>query len=401
MGYQLAMSAEIYDWLAELRYSDPPAARQAAQALAALADSGDGLGPPLVTPVDGRLRPDELGPALDGRYQAWLEELNATRRQVAEAATRRKQLERRLAQAELSPDPVELRDRLVAASEQEQRLVKASQREQLRADAFRTRREVLKAALVAAQAGQVIDPGGAAARLDEITDQIEQELNLAAVAEGLMELRPGAPADSSIRILFGVEPPGTALLIAVLEGPEAVRDHYREAILLASEVLQDARAGTPDAEEHTFANAPAFLAEFFPLSTRAGQLHHVELWVPDLARAVAEWGWLLTSLGYEQFQDWEAGRSWTLGGTYLVVEQSPAMTAPDHDRLRPGLNHLAFHAGPRTQVDRLTAQAPEHGWTLLFPDRHPHAGGPAHYAAYLTNTDGYEVELVADDPAAP
>ena len=130
------------------------------------------------------------------------------------------------------------------------------------------------------------------------------------------------------------------------------------------------------------------------MNTRPGRLHHVELWVPDLPRAIAEWGWLLTSLGYEQFQDWEAGRSWNLDGSYLVVEQSPAMTAPGHDRLRPGLNHLAFHAGPREQVDKLTAEAPEHGWTLLFPDRHPHAGGPDHYAAYLTNTDAYEVELL-------
>ena len=45
-----------------------------------------------------------------------------------------------------------------------------------------------------------------------------------------MELRPGAPADSDIRILFAVEPPGTALLIAVLEGRDAVQDHYREAV---------------------------------------------------------------------------------------------------------------------------------------------------------------------------
>jgi hypothetical protein len=34
-------------------------------------------------------------------------------------------------------------------------------------------------------------------------------------------------------------------------------------------------------------------------------------------------------------------------------------------------------------------------WTLLFPQAHPYAGGPDHYAAYLTNTDGFEVELVA------
>ena len=34
-------------------------------------------------------------------------------------------------------------------------------------------------------------------------------------------------------------------------------------------------------------------------------------------------------------------------------------------------------------------------WTLLFPDRHPHAGGPDSYAGYLANADGFEVELVA------
>ena len=39
--------------------------------------------------------------------------------------------------------------------------------------------------------------------------------------------------------------------------------------------------------------------------------------------------------------------------------------------------------------------APDHGWRLLFPDRHPFAGGDDHYAAYLENREGYEVELVA------
>ena len=38
-----------------------------------------------------------------------------------------------------------------------------------------------------------------------------------------------------------------------------------------------------------------------------GSLHHVELWVPDLGRACAEWGWLLTELGYSVFQDWPQG----------------------------------------------------------------------------------------------
>jgi len=129
--------------------------------------------------------------------------------------------------------------------------------------------------------------------------------------------------------------------------------------------------------------------------TTHGTLHHVELWVPSLGRAVASLGWLLERLGYDVHQDWDAGRSWRLGPTYLVVEQSPALTAGRHDRCRPGLNHLAFHVEDAATVERLTAEAAGHGWRLMFPDRHPYAGGTRHYAAYLENEDGFEVELVA------
>jgi catechol 2,3-dioxygenase-like lactoylglutathione lyase family enzyme len=127
----------------------------------------------------------------------------------------------------------------------------------------------------------------------------------------------------------------------------------------------------------------------------AGLLHHVELWVPDLDRTVASWGWLLGELGYEPFQRWTDGVSFRLGPTYLVFERSMDLAPGPHERTRAGLNHLAFHVAGRTQVDALAAAAPGHGWSLLFADRHPHAGGPDHYAAYLEDADGYEAELVA------
>jgi len=128
-----------------------------------------------------------------------------------------------------------------------------------------------------------------------------------------------------------------------------------------------------------------------------GTLHHLELWVPDFARAARSWGWLLAELGYAQDQTWANAVSWKhpQNDAYLVLEQSPDMHAIPHDRHRPGLNHLAFHAGDRAMVDRLTTESGAHGWTLLFADRHPHAGGPDHYAAYLADEDGFEVELVA------
>ncbi len=126
-----------------------------------------------------------------------------------------------------------------------------------------------------------------------------------------------------------------------------------------------------------------------------GVLHHLELWVPDLERAEKSFGWLLGALGCTPYQHWEHGRSWRLGAFYVVVEQSPALTGGTHERCRPGMNHVAFRVEGRAAVDALVEAAPEHGWQLMFPDRHPYAGGAGHYAAYLENEDGFEVELVA------
>ncbi|MGY5885470.1 VOC family protein [Modestobacter lacusdianchii] len=127
-----------------------------------------------------------------------------------------------------------------------------------------------------------------------------------------------------------------------------------------------------------------------------GVLHHIELWVPDLGRATRSWGWLLGSLGARPFQAWEHGRSWRWAdGSYVVVERSPALAGDRHERRAPGMNHVAFWAGSPAELDALVAEAPAHGWALLFGDRHPFAGGPDHRAAYLADADGYEVELVA------
>jgi len=127
-----------------------------------------------------------------------------------------------------------------------------------------------------------------------------------------------------------------------------------------------------------------------------GGLHHLEVWVGDLAAARASWGWLLGELGWTVGDDWGHGLAWELGAVYLVVEAGPDVLTGVHERRRPGVNHLAFHGGSRAQVDALVAAAGAHGWELLFADRHPYAGGPDRYAAYLADGQGFEVELVAD-----
>lgn len=131
------------------------------------------------------------------------------------------------------------------------------------------------------------------------------------------------------------------------------------------------------------------------LPTRPRGVHHVELWVADLAATEKTFGWLFGELGWHEYQRWDRGVSWRHGDSYVVVEDSPGRTGDRHERMAPGLNHLALHAGDRETVDRIVGSAGDHGWRLMFADRHPHAGGPDHYAAYLENADGFEVELVA------
>lgn len=127
----------------------------------------------------------------------------------------------------------------------------------------------------------------------------------------------------------------------------------------------------------------------------AGQLHHVEIYVSDLARSAAFWGWFLGELGYTVFQQWPQGVSYKLGGTYLVfVQTGIRFREPAFHRCHTGLNHLAFHAATRAQVDELTRELRVRGIPILYPDRHPHAGGPDTYAVFFEDPDRIKVELV-------
>jgi catechol 2,3-dioxygenase-like lactoylglutathione lyase family enzyme len=129
---------------------------------------------------------------------------------------------------------------------------------------------------------------------------------------------------------------------------------------------------------------------------RPGQLHHVELYVSDLECSTAFWSWFLGELGYEPFQSWDGGRSYRLDATYLVFVQTEAThLEPAYHRKRTGLNHLAFHAASREQVDELTAALRERGVPVLYEDAHPHAGGPDTYAVFFEDPDRLKVELVA------
>lgn len=124
-------------------------------------------------------------------------------------------------------------------------------------------------------------------------------------------------------------------------------------------------------------------------------LHHVTLWVPDLERAEQSWSWLLGELGYTRDRSVDDVLLYRHEGDFAVALEQSSDMVPGmlYSRLRPGLNHLAFHVESHDALKAITARAARYGWSAIPTDRHPIAGSAS--VAYLEDRDGFEVELVA------
>lgn len=129
-------------------------------------------------------------------------------------------------------------------------------------------------------------------------------------------------------------------------------------------------------------------------AAQPGMLHHIEIYVANLARSAQFWGEFLEWLGWAPFQSWDKGRSWLLHSTYIVfVQAEEEFLGHGYHRKRVGLNHLAFHvAGDAfdTTVHLLLSL----GATLLYPEQHPYAGGPDYKAAFFEDPDRIKIEIV-------
>ncbi len=130
-----------------------------------------------------------------------------------------------------------------------------------------------------------------------------------------------------------------------------------------------------------------------------GIIHHIEIYVSDLEKSIIFWKWLLTEeFSYTVFQKWDEGISFKLADTYIVfVQSTPQYLSNAYNRKNTGLNHLAFHCDSRQFVDELTHELRAKNISLLYPDKHPFAGGKHYYAVFFEDPDRIKVEVVAKD----
>jgi phage shock protein A len=362
MSFQLQMHTKVHDWLTELRGTEPEVARLVGEAVLAMLEAGEGLGPPLVVPLENALRPpaDPLE-ALDYSYQRQLEALTKVRRSVADVATARKRVGLQVAQLEdqverlasqqeraleagreelareagareaaIQEQLADLRRQLGVLMGEEERITIASQRLQAKVDSFRTSKETIKATHTAEEASRRVRQ--AFARLGEDTGEPEMTGKESALPEGpysasaaaglvqeeisdltltfpdssgprdgdavvappgLMELRPGAPDGMPVGLLFVVEPPDTAVLVAWVEEPGGLLGRYQEVIGLAAARLALAPSGSPptaaaDPAAFLSYHAESFLDEFFSGEETEVEIGAAELIARHRARTLAQ-----------------------------------------------------------------------------------------------------------------
>lgn len=234
MGYQLHIDPDVEFWLTETRKAWPEAARRIDEAFDALRADGAAVGPPLVVPVDYVPDGRDIGIELDYSYRRQLEAVNRVRRQSADVATLRKRLEVLLDEAMDDGQRARLRAARDGLQAQEEKIFQVSRRIQQRVEAFRARREVLRASFLEALSDEALLLADASL----VSADIPAER-----PAGLMELRPGAPDQIVARLLFTIEDPETANVIAAATEDEILHAWYDEVV-----PLDYAGYGSPAAE---------------------------------------------------------------------------------------------------------------------------------------------------------
>jgi phage shock protein A/DNA-binding XRE family transcriptional regulator len=362
MGYQLRLHNEIRDWLADLRASEPELARSVGEAVLAMLEAGESLGPPLVVLLESVLRPShDPSDVLDFSYQRHVEALTKVRSGVTEIAASRKRVELQAIELENSAAKLasqradalsagredlageaqrlealvqeqlsQLRRQLVILTQEQEKLTAASQRMQAKVHALRVQKETIQATSTAAQAFKTLREASAETGTDTsdlevmntaadassgfggtatpANDLRQERRDLIRTSEddigfrdrdgtspppGMMELRPGAPGNVRVGLLFVVEPQDTAVVVAAVEAPGGSPDDYQEGIRIAAARLPGAQsrplaAAASSDDAFTSYDPESFLDEFFPGEETEVEIGAGALVARNRARTLAE-----------------------------------------------------------------------------------------------------------------
>lgn len=126
--------------------------------------------------------------------------------------------------------------------------------------------------------------------------------------------------------------------------------------------------------------------------SQTGQIHHIEINVSDWKKSIRVWGWFLGRLGYSVYEMWDAGRTFIKDGVVVaLVQVKKEYASPPFHRKRVGLNHFAFYADSKKQVDEIKRGLKRKKVPVLYEDRYPN---DKWYAVFFEDPDRIKIELV-------
>lgn len=137
-----------------------------------------------------------------------------------------------------------------------------------------------------------------------------------------------------------------------------------------------------------------------------GVVSHLDLNVVDVETSIAFYDLLLPALGFERMEV-EAGRAWWSidygnGCLFGLEIRLPAQRAPHarHERYSPGIDHLAFHAASRAEVDAVYELLTSAGVDVADPPAE-YDYVPGYYAVAFDDPSGIRLEVVHDPSTNP
>ena len=137
-----------------------------------------------------------------------------------------------------------------------------------------------------------------------------------------------------------------------------------------------------------------------------GLISHLDLNVSDAARSLPFYALVLGHLGLQQLNVSANRCVWTQqfpnGATWGIEVRTPREAPPrsHHERYAPGIDHLAFHAESRADVDNLHATLIGAGYPVADPPAE-YNYTPGYYAIAFDDPDGIRIEVVYEPEANP
>jgi glyoxylase I family protein len=132
-----------------------------------------------------------------------------------------------------------------------------------------------------------------------------------------------------------------------------------------------------------------------------GNISHIALSVSDLERSTAFYDRVFEFIGFKRVEVPESTQqamktrlqAWVGQGYSVSIRPSKGDFARRlHDRNAPGINHMAFAAKDRSDVEQLHELLKQMGATILnAPAEYPYS--PGYFAVYFTDPDGLKFEF--------